>query len=70
MHGAYVAFMFFVQISKQTATFVLLNITRLVLYNRDAECLQRGTDWVSIYKRLRFVFKGLKNKGFVCGVFS
>jgi hypothetical protein len=28
-------------------------------YNRDEECLLRGTDWVFKYSRLRFVFKGL-----------
>jgi len=29
-------------------------------YNRDEECLQRGTDWVFKYSGLRFVFKGVK----------
>jgi hypothetical protein len=29
-------------------------------YNRDEKCLQRGTDWVFKYRRLTFVFKGLK----------
>jgi len=28
--------------------FPLRNISRLVLYNRDGECLQRSTDWVLI----------------------
>jgi len=28
-------------------------------YNRDEKCLQRGTDWVSKYSSLLFVFKGL-----------
>ena len=31
-------------------------------YNRDEKCLQRGTDWVSKYKSLRFVLKGLNGK--------
>jgi hypothetical protein len=29
-------------------------------YNRDENCLQRGTDWIFKQKCLRFVFKGLK----------
>jgi hypothetical protein len=29
-------------------------------YNRDENCLQRGTDWVFKYNSLRFVFIGLK----------
>jgi len=29
--------------SQQTVTFVLHNISRLVLYSRDGECLLRGT---------------------------
>ena len=30
-------------ISQPTATFALHNLTRVVLYNRGRECLQRGT---------------------------
>jgi len=40
-------------------------------YNRDENCLQRGTDWVFKCSRLHFVFKGLMkrlwNKRIVCG---
>jgi len=35
--------MSFVQISEQTTTFSLHNISRLVLYNRGGECLLCGT---------------------------
>ena len=28
-------------------------------YNRDENCLQRGTEWVFKYSSLRLVFKGL-----------
>jgi len=28
-------------------------------YNRDEKCLQRGTNWVFKYSRLRFAFKRL-----------
>jgi len=38
------AFVCFVRISEQTATFALHNFSRVVLYNRGGECLQRGTD--------------------------
>jgi len=48
MHGAHIAFMCFVRISQQTGTFVLHDISRLVLYNRGGECLLRGTHWVLI----------------------
>jgi len=43
LHGAHIAFMFFVRISQQTATFALHSISRLVLNNRGEECLLRGT---------------------------
>jgi len=36
-------FMCSVWISQQTATFVLHNISRLVLYNQGGECLLYGT---------------------------
>jgi len=39
-------------------------------YNRDENCLQRGTDWVFKLSGLRFVFQGLRNSScrhpFVC----
>jgi len=35
--------MCFVWFSEQTATFALHNISRLALYNRGRQCLQRGT---------------------------
>jgi len=35
-------------------------------YNRDENCLLRGTDWVFKYSGLRFVCKGLI---FMCFVF-
>jgi len=28
-------------------------------YNRDEECLQRGTDWIFKYNGARLIFKGL-----------
>jgi len=34
----------FVRIAQQTASFVLHSISKLVLYNRGAEWLLRGTD--------------------------
>jgi hypothetical protein len=40
--------MCFVRISEQTATFALYNIKRLFFYNREEECLLRGTDGVLI----------------------
>jgi hypothetical protein len=48
LHGAHFAFMCFVQISEQTATFALYNINRLVLYNQNqgGECLLHSTHWV------------------------
>jgi len=45
LHGTHIAFMCLVRIAQQTATFALHNISRMVLYNRVGECLQRGTDW-------------------------
>jgi len=44
LHGVHIAFMCFVRLSQQKATFALHNISRPVLYNRGGECLQRGTD--------------------------
>jgi hypothetical protein len=41
-------FMCFVWISEQTAIISLYNSKGLVFYNRDGECLQRGTHGVLI----------------------
>jgi hypothetical protein len=50
--------MCFVRMSKQTATFVLYSINRLVLYNRNGLFTARYA--LSPYvKQIRFVFKGL-----------
>ena len=43
LHGAQIAFMCLVQISNQTGTFVLYNISILVLYKLGGQCLLRGT---------------------------
>jgi hypothetical protein len=48
LHGSHNAFMWWVWISQQRATFVLHGISRLVLYNRGGECLLRCTHWVLI----------------------
>jgi len=37
-----------VQILEQTATFVLSDINRLVLYIRGGWCLLRGSHWVLV----------------------
>jgi hypothetical protein len=43
VRGAHSAFMCFVWISEQTASFALYNI-KIGFYNQRRECLQRGTD--------------------------
>jgi len=45
LHGIHIAFMCLVQIAQQIATFASHNISRMVLYNRGVECLQRSTNW-------------------------
>jgi len=47
-HGAHIAFMCFVWVSEQTATFALHDTDRLDLYSRGGECLLRGTDLILI----------------------
>jgi len=58
LHGTHIVFMYSVWISQQTATLALHSISRLVLYNRSGECLQRGTHWVFIYNRQVFSLNG------------
>ena len=43
LHGAHIAFMCSVRASKQTSTFTLYTINRLVLCNWGRKCLLRGT---------------------------
>ena len=52
--------MCFIFIWEQTASYATYSINRLVFYNRDEKCLQRGRDRVFKYSGLRLVFKGLK----------
>jgi hypothetical protein len=56
--------MCFVRISEQTATSPY-NLTRrqmIGFLNWGGECLQRGTHWVFILDRMRFVSKGLMHE--------
>jgi hypothetical protein len=48
LHSAQIAFMCFVHISEQTATFAVNISNSFVFYNRGRKCLLRGTHWVFI----------------------
>jgi hypothetical protein len=50
--------MCFVRISEQTTTFALQNIKRLV-YIAEVESVYSAVRTESLYKQIRFVFKGL-----------
>jgi len=50
----------FVSITEQTAYFAPYNVKCLVVYNRDGECLLRGTNWFFKYIRFYFFLKGMK----------
>jgi hypothetical protein len=50
---------FFLLILEQSATFTWHVIKSLFFLNWGGECLLRGTPWVFILDRIRFVFKGL-----------
>jgi hypothetical protein len=50
--------MCFVLIWEQSATFTL-HVVKWLGFLTEVECLQRGTHWVFILDRMRFVFKGL-----------
>jgi len=61
LHGAHIAFMYFVRISQQTATFSLHNISRLALYNRGGVFTARYG--LSPYiQQKRLFFKGLMSR--------
>jgi len=59
LHVAQIALMCLVQLSNETATFALYNISRLILYNLGDECLLRGTQSLHI-KHTCLVFKELR----------
>ena len=48
------AVMCLVRISEQTASAALCSCIRLLVYNRDGQCLLRGTNWVFESNRLTF----------------
>jgi len=50
-------------ISEQTASVAPCSCNRLVVYNRDGECLLRGTNWVFKSKRLIFSAKAPSGPG-------
>ena len=43
-------------------TFAVHNFSRLVMYNRDGECLLRGTHSVSSYKTEKFSLQRVKSE--------
>jgi hypothetical protein len=68
LHAAHIAFMCFVEISEQTATFTLHNINRFFFHNRGGEGLLRGTHYILIYSRHSLSLKGLLHMGTSCHI--